>query len=67
MKKSFKNGDLVDFSLLGIDGNAFVIVGAFSNAAKKHGFDSGEINQVLEEAKSGDYDHLLQTIIKHTK
>ena len=54
-------------NLVGIDGNAFMILGAFSTTAKRQGWTQEEVDKVLEEAQSGDYDHLLQTIIGHTE
>lgn len=56
----------VTLDLLGIDGNAFAIMGAFQRQARKEGWTSDEIKAVLDEAKSSDYDHLLQTICSHT-
>ena len=56
----------VKLELIGLDGNAFAVLGAFSRQAKKEGWSKKEIDVVMTEAKSSDYDHLLQTIIKHT-
>ena len=56
--KSFKNGDLVELDLVGVDSHAFAIMGTFQGAAKRQGFPMEEIQEVLTEAKSGDYDHL---------
>ena len=55
----------VHLELLGIDGNAWSIMGAFRGKAKKEGWSEEEIRNVLEEARSGDYSHLLQTIQEH--
>ena len=57
----------VTLELIGIDGNAYSIMGAFQRQARKENWTPEEINEVLTEAKSGDYDHLFQTIIAHTK
>lgn len=48
--------------LVGIDGNAFSIMGAFSKQAKREGWTKQEIDDVLKVAMSGDYDKLLRTI-----
>tara|TARA_Y100000310_G_C20232047_1_gene600695 strand:+ start:266 stop:460 length:195 start_codon:yes stop_codon:yes gene_type:complete len=56
----------VKLDLAGIDGNAFVILGKFSAAAKKQGWTAEEIETVLDEATSEDYNHLLQTIIANS-
>lgn len=55
----------VKLNLIGIDGNAFAVMGAFSRRARAEGWSKEEIDAVLDEAKSGDYDHLLATIMDH--
>jgi len=57
----------INLSLVGIDGNAFSIMGAFSRQAKKEGWTKEEIDQVMTKAKSSDYNHLLFTIMNHCK
>ena len=52
-------------SLVGVDGNAFYILGYFSKQAKRSGWTQDEINKVLEDAKSRDYSHLVVTIDAH--
>ncbi len=39
---------------------------AFRQQAKQEGWTKEEIDEVLKEAMSGDYDHLLQTIISYS-
>ena len=56
----------VDLNLNGMDGNAYVIMAAFSKQAKREGWTQEEIDHVLTEAKTSDYDHLLQTLIHYT-
>jgi len=58
--------------LVGIDGNAFVILGTVSKAIKQFYTKQGErekgarlAKEYQEEATSGDYDHLLQTTMKY--
>jgi len=55
----------INLKLVGLDGNAFFIMGAFSKQAKREGWSKAEIDAVLNEAKSGDYNHLLATITDH--
>lgn len=55
----------VELQLVGLDGNAFNLLGAFSNAAKRQGWSKEEIDAVRKEATSGDYNHLLCTLIDH--
>lgn len=47
--------------LLGQDGNAFMVLGLCQRAAVKAGLPREEINDFMAKARSGDYDHLLQT------
>lgn len=54
----------VEVELVGQDGNAFAILGAARKAAKRAGVSKEEIDAYLEEAMSGDYNHLLQTTMK---
>lgn len=58
--------ELVKLNLVGIDGNAFSILGAFRQAAREQGADSDWVDNVIEEAKSGDYHHLIATILDNT-
>lgn len=55
----------VNLNLVGVDGNAFMIMGVFKWQAKKEGWSNKEIDTVITEAKSGDYNHLLATISNH--
>jgi predicted protein tyrosine phosphatase len=57
----------VCMNLVGLNGNAFVLMGAFSKEAKRQGWDSDEIQMVIDECKSGDYDHLLFTLMQFTE
>ena len=54
-------------SLSGEQGNAYFIMGGFSNAAKKDKWTKEEIALVLNEARTSDYNHLLATIRDHCK
>lgn len=51
--------------LIGQDGNAFAVMGAFQREAKRNGWKKDEIDKVLKECISGDYNHLLATITEH--
>ena len=55
----------VKLDLVGLDGNAFALMGAFSKQARKEGWAQDEIKAVMDEAKSGDYDHLLCVLMDH--
>ena len=58
-------GKTVDLNLVGLDGNAFAILGTWRRAAQRQGWTPAEITLVIDEATKGDYDHLLQVIIVH--
>jgi hypothetical protein len=55
----------INLILVGIDGNAYSIMGAFQKQARKEGWKKEEIESVLNEAMSSDYNHLLQTIMSY--
>jgi len=57
----------VNLNLLGIDGNAFSLMGAFQRQAKRENWSDDEISKVLDDAKSGDYDNLLRVLDSHCK
>ena len=48
--------------LMGQDGNAFFILGRAQRVARQNNMDWDKIRN---EATSGDYDHLLQTMMKY--
>jgi hypothetical protein len=55
----------VNLNLIGVNGNAFMIMGVFRKQARKEGWSQDEIDTVLTKAKSGDYNYLLATIENH--
>lgn len=55
----------VSLNLVGQDGNAFFLMGVFSRQARREGWTKEEIDSVIKECTSGDYDHLLATLIDH--
>lgn len=57
----------VTLKLVGLNGNAFVLMGAFQQQARKEKWTKEEIDEVLQECMSGDYDHLLATLMNHTQ
>ena len=58
-------GKTLDLELVGVDGNAYAVMGVFSRQARREGWTQEEIDSVLEEAQSGDYNHLLCTIMTY--
>ena len=49
----------LNLNLVGKDGNAFFLLGYFRKEALKNKWSEEEIKKVLDDAKSGDYSHLL--------
>jgi hypothetical protein len=50
--------------LAGQDGNAFAILGRTRVALRRGHVSPEAIDAFIKEATSGDYDHLLQTVMK---
>ena len=57
---------LVKLNLVGLDGNAFFLMGAYKRAASRQKIDSTYVDKVIKTCMSGDYDHLLRTLIANT-
>ncbi len=51
--------------VIGEDGNAFAIMGRVKKALRRAGADMEYIDKYLNEATSGDYDHLLVVSMKY--
>lgn len=51
----------IEVNLIGQDGNSFVILGLVKRALLKNGVSGDETNEFMQEAMSGDYNHLLTT------
>lgn len=60
MKRRTKGPIKID--LTGPEGNAFVLLGYASKWAKQFGLDP---KPILEDMKSGDYEHLVSALDKH--
>lgn len=54
----------VKVKLVGEDGNAFSILGRVRRAMKDAGVPKSEIDAFTGEATSGDYHHLLSTVMQ---
>lgn len=50
---------MAKYSLVGVDGNCFSIMGQVSSWMRKEGCSKEEIEKYFEDAKSCDYNHLL--------
>lgn len=51
--------------MVGLNGNAYSLLGAFSRAARRAGWTKDEISVVISEAMAGDYNHLLNVLMDH--
>lgn len=54
----------IKVQLVGTDGNAFSILGNVKRELRRGGVSAEEQESFMEEAMSGDYDHLLATCMK---
>ena len=54
----------IKVNLEGVDSNAFSILGAVVGAMRRGGVSQADRDAFLEEARSGDYNHLLQTVLR---
>lgn len=66
VKNIFNPPRKVKMKLVGLDGNAFIIMGAWQRNAKRQNWSDEDIEKVLEEAQSSNYNHLLSVIIEHS-
>lgn len=53
----------IEIELVGQDGNAFAILGRFRRVLVAGGVPSAEIETIMADAMSGDYNHLLQVVM----
>ena len=54
----------VTVRLVGEDGNAYFILGRVSKALRDAGVTKAEIDTFIAEATAGDYDALLQAVMR---
>jgi len=54
--------DKPKLKIIGEDGNVFVILGKAKRVAERNNMDWPKIH---EEAMTGDYDHVLRTMMKY--
>jgi len=57
----------VNLTLVGLDGNAFYLMGAFASQARREKWSQLEIDFIMYKCKSGDYNNLLCTLMDHCK
>ena len=49
----------------GPEGNAFYILGTAKSLCKQIGIDADRTTEILDEMRSDDYEHLIQTFDKY--
>ena len=52
------------YDLVGVDGNAFAIMGYVANALRREGLGSLK-NEFYTKAQSGDYDNVVATALEY--
>jgi len=67
MKNTALPNKKVKLKLVGLDGNAFALMGAWRRQALKEKWTGDEVDAVLKEAMAGDYSHLLYVLSSHCK
>lgn len=63
--ESIKELEKPHVTLVGEDGNAFVILGAVSKACRHAKWPRQAIDTLTTEMTNGDYNHLLQTAMRY--
>lgn len=53
-----------NYTLVGVDGNAYAVMGYVSKAMRETGFSKDEIDRYHKAAMSGDYDNLLRVSVE---
>ena len=61
MMMMIKENGLVEGDLVGVDSNAFSIMGYTLRQLKRGGWSRTDANRVIDIAKLSDYNHLLAT------
>ena len=55
----------ITIDLTGPQGNAFVLLGMANNFAKQLGYSNEEVESLLSEMKSSDYENLITVFDSH--
>lgn len=57
---------LADLSLVGVDGNAYAIMGTVREGLQRAGNSQAVIDSYMEQSQSSDYNHLLNVAMAFT-
>lgn len=55
----------VEGTLIGVDGNAFALMGRFQSLARRQSWSKEDIEVVLDKCYDGDYNQLVATLATH--
>ena len=66
-KKVTTMNNKIQFDIANCHRSASSIIDGWRRAARNQGWSEDDIEAVLAEAKSGDYDHLVQTIMGYSE
>lgn len=64
-KNLFTPEKTVKGTLIGVDGNAFALMGYWGRQARRQGWASEDIDKVLDACYEGDYNNLVSTLVAH--
>ena len=56
---------MAKYSLVGVDGNAYCVMGYTTRAMKREGFSKEEVDEMYDKAESGDYNNLLRVCMDY--
>ena len=56
----------VKMDWVSVKDNAFAMLGAFLKAAQQQGYPQADIDRVIDDARSGDYGHLVNVLMRNT-
>lgn len=65
MKNLFTPEKRVEGTLVGVDGNAFALMGHWSRQARRQHWTPEDIEKVLDVCYEGDYSQLISTLTTH--
>lgn len=55
------------YTLVGQNSNAYNLLGGWADAATKNGWNKEDVDKVIEQATSSDYENLLRVLATHSK
>ena len=68
MRERLSGKKIENLYLIGVDGNAFALMATFrKHATRDPNWKEEEILAVQDEALSGDYEHLVSTLIEYSE